>query len=396
MTESPDCARGRAQRQVPLGLFDGRPLTGARLVGALVWLAFLLFPLIDAIDRHGSAAHHGFVIGAAALFVAAYVALVLTWRSRRQTALTTGLFAVLVAVAIALTLVDQSNWGFLFTYACACASLLSSSRLAFSAVAMCTVLAGVTSSLSGASGGSVVGFVASTAGIGLLMLLMRDLRVRNEELSRARAELARLAVTEERERFARDLHDLLGHSLSVIALKAELAGRLLPSSPERAASEIAEAETVARQALTEVREAVSGYRRPTLIGELEGARMALSAAGIAAELQRPAVALDSDVEAVLAWAVREGATNAIRHSGARNVAIRVSAGLADAAVEVIDDGVGGTGSAANGDGGHGLRGLAERAERLDGRLEAGARPEGGFRLAVIVPARLGAPAGSAT
>ncbi|MBV9837263.1 MAG: hypothetical protein JO156_04035, partial [Solirubrobacterales bacterium] len=107
-------------------------------------------------------------------------------------------------------------------------------------------------------------------------------------------------------------------------------------------------------------------------------------------------ALDSDVEAVLAWAVREGATNAIRHSGARNVAIRVSAGLADAAVEVIDDGVGGTGSAANGDGGHGLRGLAERAERLDGRLEAGARPEGGFRLAVIVPARLGAPAGSAT
>ena len=100
------------------------------------------------------------------------------------------------------------------------------------------------------------------------MVLMRDLRVRNEELTEARAELARAAVAQERERFARDLHDLLGHTLSVIALKAELAGRLLPGDPERAAAEVGEVEQVARQALSEVRDAVSGYRQPTLEGEI--------------------------------------------------------------------------------------------------------------------------------
>ena len=111
---------------------------------------------------------------------------------------------------------------------------------------------------------------------------MRDLRNRNQELQEARAELALSAVARERERFARDLHDLLGHSLSVIALKAELAGRLLPERPEQAAREVGEVEDVARAALVEVRQAVSGYRRPTLEGELTGARMALSAAGIEA------------------------------------------------------------------------------------------------------------------
>ncbi len=116
------------------------------------------------------------------------------------------------------------------------------------------------------------------------MLVMSDLRLRNQQLSQARAELAQMAVAQERERFARDLHDLLGHSLSVIALKAELAGRMLPPDArprarDAAATEVAELEQVARTALGEVRDAVSGYRQPTLDGELAGARMALSAAG---------------------------------------------------------------------------------------------------------------------
>ena len=147
-------------------------------------------------------------------------------------------------------------------------------------LAVCCGLAAGCSLLGGADSGSAVGIVASTAGVGLLMVLVRDLRVRNDELLEARAELARMAVAEERERFARDLHDLLGHTLSVIALKAELAGRLLPRRPDDAGREISEVESVARGALSEVRQAVSGYRQPTLDGELEGARMALSAAGI--------------------------------------------------------------------------------------------------------------------
>jgi two-component system sensor histidine kinase DesK len=284
-----------------------------------------------------------------------------------------------------LTTAESPGWGFLFTYCAACSGLIAPTRLGFIGVGACTALAGILPAVSGAPGGTVLGFVASTAGIGLLIIVMRDLRIRNYELTEARAELAQLAVTQERERFARDLHDLLGHSLSVIAIKAELAGRLLPDRPGEAAAEVADVEQVARQALREVRQAVSGYRQPTLDGELQGARMALSAAGIDAAFIRAPVALDPEVEAVLAWTVREGATNVIRHSGARHCQVTVRAGLADAAVEVLDDGAGG-GVDGHGAPGHGIAGLAERADRVGGRIEAGRLPEGGgFRLAVSLP-----------
>jgi two-component system sensor histidine kinase DesK len=213
---------------------------------------------------------------------------------------------------------------------------------------------------------------------------MRDLRIRNDQLSEARAELARLAVAEERERFARDLHDLLGHSLSLIALKTELAGRLLPDRPEEAARELSDVEGVARKALSEVREAVSGYRRPTLEAEVEGARMALAAAGIRANVETAPVSLDPEVEAVLAWAIREGATNVIRHSRASRCTLRYGSTSTEASVEVVDDGAGNP--SANGHNGHGLQGLAERAQRLHGVVQAGPQPEGGYRLVVTVPA----------
>jgi two-component system sensor histidine kinase DesK len=288
----------------------------------------------------------------------------------------------MVAIATALTLSDGGSWGFLFTYCAACAGLIST-RWGMAGVLGLAALAGVTSSIGGANGGQVIGWVASSAGIGLLIVVMRDLRVRNEQLGRARAELARMAVAEERERFARDLHDLLGHSLSVIALKAELAGRLLPERAAEAADEIAELETVARGALSEVRDAVSGYRQPTLDGELAGARVALSAAGIETEVVRQPTVLDPGVEGLLAWAVREGATNVIRHSRARHCTLTISSNLVDAEVEVVDDGVGA--QSVNGSAGHGLEGLSERARRLDGQVAAGARPGGGYRLAVTVP-----------
>jgi two-component system sensor histidine kinase DesK len=196
--------------------------------------------------------------------------------------------------------------------------------------------------------------------------------------------VARLAVAEERERFARDLHDLLGHSLSVIALKAELAGRLLPHQPQQAADHVAELESVAREALAEVREAVSGYRQPTLAGELAGARMALEAAGIETRVRTPAAELPPDVEAVLAWAVREGTTNVIRHSGAQRCTIALAGGRdgSGASLEISDDGRGADGDGGNG---NGLAGLRERAALLAGHVETGRRRDGGFRLRVTVP-----------
>ena len=310
-----------------------------RTLAALVWLAFIVFPLANAFGKHGSVLQRGLIIAGAIVFVASYVAIVLTWRGRPNR-LTIPLFIVLLTVASALTVAQSSEWGFLFTYCAACTWLVTSKEGGLYIVALCTVLAAATTAIGGGNGGLVITFAATTAGIGMLMLLMGDLRMRNQELSEARAELAQMAVARERERFARDLHDLLGHSLSVITLKAELAGRMLNDRPLDAAREISELEQVARTALGEVREAVSGYHQPTLDRELAGARMALSAAGIDADIDQAHVPLDPPVEAVLAWAVREGATNVIRHSRARHCTLQVTASLTDAGVEVIDDGVG--------------------------------------------------------
>jgi two-component system, NarL family, sensor histidine kinase DesK len=390
--------------------FSGRPLGGPRLLGGFIWVLFIVFPVLNALGSGGKPHNHGLVVGGAILFVAAYVWLVLSWRWRTKLEeRAVVLFVIMLAVAAALTAFQDPGWGFLFTYCAACAGLIGSSSAGFLAVILCSGLAAACTLLGNGSAGAALGFAASSAGIGLLMRLMRDLRTRNRELTEARAELAQLAVAQERERFARDLHDLLGHTMSVIALKAELAGRLLHDRPEQAAKEVADVESVARQALGEVREAVSGYRQPTLDGELEGARMALSAAGIETSVQRPEVSIDPAAEAVLAWAVREGATNVIRHSGATRCAMKISAGLGTTTLEVVDDGGGARGSGSGPDGsgssdagpgsangrgsGHGLAGLAERARTVAGRVEAGRLPQGGFRLEVRVPSG-GTPLGA--
>jgi two-component system sensor histidine kinase DesK len=365
------------------GWFRRRPNGPWTSLASFVWLAFIVFPLINAIAGGGSPLGQALTIAGAAAFSAGYVWLVLIAWGEDSRRLAWGLCGFLLAIAIVLTLAGQSGWAFLFTYCAACIGILAPSNWSFQAIIVTTALAIVCCRGGGGTWGGAVGSGASAIGIGLLLMLMRDLRLRNDELTQARAELARAAVSAERERFARDLHDLLGHTLSVVAIKAELAGRLIPDRPDQAAREVADVERVARTALGEVRDAVSGYRRPTLDGELAGARMALSAAGIDADVERPPVTLHPGVEAVLAWAVREGATNVIRHSGARRCSVTVRAGLADAAVEVRDDGTGCQGD--DGTAGHGLVGLAERAETLRGRVEAGALPEGGFRLNVSVP-----------
>jgi two-component system sensor histidine kinase DesK len=362
----------------------GRPLNRSRAAAGLVWLGFIVAPVVDAIGHGGHGVGFGLTIAAAVAFAVIYVWLVFTWLDVERRWRTFVLSALLAALAIALTVLDRPSWGYLFSYVAAIAALTAPAGWSFGAVMVTAVVSVAATALGGGSAGAAVGYAISTVGVGLLLTLMRDLRTRNDELTEARAELARTAVAAERERFARDLHDLLGHSLSVIAIKAELAGRLLPDRVDEAQGEIGDVEQVARQALSEVREAVSGYHQPTLAGELEGARVARSAAGIIAEFERSSVTLDPDVEAVLAWAVREGATNVIRHSGASRCQVRVLAGLADAEVEVVDDGRGR--SSENGDeGGNGLSGLRQRAERLRGRIEAEPLPGGGFRLSVWVP-----------
>jgi two-component system sensor histidine kinase DesK len=218
---------------------------------------------------------------------------------------------------------------------------------------------------------------------GAAAIAVRQLTIAVGQLREAREELARLAVAEERLRFARDLHDLLGHSLSMIVLKSELAGRLLPTAPERAAGEVADVERAARDALREVRAAVAGYRQPSLADELAAARELLSAAGIVVTIDDRAGPLPPAVDGLLGWAVREGVTNVIHHSRAQQSAIRISRTSETVAAEITDDGRGA--AAAPPHSGSGLAGLAERAAAQGGRLQAGSMPNGGFRLLLETP-----------
>src|SRR5262249_47157448 len=226
----------------------------------------------------------------------------------------------------------------------------------------------------------------------LLWSVTSSRRLREERVERTRY----AAVAEERLRIARDLHDLLGQNLSLIALKSELAGRLLATAPERAAAEIGDVERGARTALHEVREAVAGYRQPTLASELHSARDVLAAAGIAyhAEGNGAEVGmLPAPIDAAMAWTVREGITNVVRHSRTRQCEVRVTRVGGEARVEVTDDGPGLVAVASSQPPlvptstgpGNGLRGLAERVSALGGRFEAGPLAGGGFRLAVAMP-----------
>ncbi|MFE1247415.1 sensor histidine kinase [Streptomyces sp. NPDC058766] len=214
------------------------------------------------------------------------------------------------------------------------------------------------------------------------------------ELRAAREELARRAVEKERLRFSRDLHDLLGHTMSVIVVKAEAARRLSGRDPDAALVQITDIESVGRQALTEIREAVTGYRQGTLAAELDRARSALTAAGIALAVSRSGPPLGPQTEALLGWVVREAVTNVVRHSGARECEVSVSGAGERVRLTVADDGAG---PAAAGPGcGTGLIGLTERLAAAGGSLTAGPRPRGGFAVTAELPLdeeEMGAPTG---
>ncbi|WP_067441847.1 sensor histidine kinase [Nocardioides jensenii] len=204
---------------------------------------------------------------------------------------------------------------------------------------------------------------------------IRNVIRRNADLIAAREENARLAVADERNRFARDLHDILGHSLTVITVKAELAQRLIDVDLDRTRTELADLERLSRDALSDVRRAVEGYRDLTLPGELARARNALATAGIAHELPNSAEQVPGDLRELFAWTVREGVTNVIRHSAARSCRVTLDA----ASVEIADDGRGPISDTV----GNGLRGLRERASGVGATVWTEAPADGGFVLRVM-------------
>jgi two-component system sensor histidine kinase DesK len=345
-----------------------------------------------------TAVHLFLTLTGLAIFVISYTWFMwphpLTHESHRPIGLRTSLLVLtgLTALVLTLSLTYGSAFLWLFVGVSAMIGITLPAGGAFIAVVALTLLTlGVSVGIGGGIAGSdwwhVVPLVLLVRGLGVDMIGVSRLADALRELHAARGELARQAVVEERLRLARDLHDLLGHTLSMITLKSELAGRLIEKDATRAAQEIQDVERVARQALREVRTAVAGYRQPSLHSELDGAREILEAAGIACIIDHAGGILPVEADAALAWAVREGVTNVIRHSRARQCQIRISRANETVQAEVHNDGY----TSQSGDAvpmGSGLIGLTERFRMLGGSVQSGPAPlagASGFRLVVRLP-----------
>lgn len=350
---------------------------------AVPWLLFQFFPVADLVTTDRPTAARW--VGGLGLVAFTVVYLRVIGQLGRPRALRPD-FAVMTGLAVALAVGFGANWAGLMIYVSAAAAAALPWRWVWPAV--------------GAAALVCLAVLVADDGSGLFFLppicLLTAFGIRgtgylitvNRELQEAREELARNAVAEERLRFARDLHDLLGHSLSLIALKSEVARRLAERDPARAQQEMADVEEAARRALAEVRDAVSGYRQVSCGQALAEARAALTGAGITVRLPDRVPALPGGVDAALGWVVREATTNVLRHSGAGTVTVDLAEDGVRAVLTVTDDGVPGAGermTVLGSSSGSGLAGLRERVGALGGDLEAGPLDGGGYRVRATVP-----------
>ena len=374
-----------------------------------IWLIYLIQPVADLFHRHDAVWIAGGVVITLAFCVIYMSVLMFSDTRPRLAVYGLGVLAVLATVAC---LVYGKSWTPLWIYVSAASGMVLTSvydrrraYLGVLAITGCYLLFCWVTHLDMAT---TLAVLVPVVLIGLAMVGFRLQLTLMRELAQARETVAKLATNEERLRLARDMHDLTGQSLSMITLKSELAAKRLaklPSSAERDSvlTELGDIGRVSRQTLHDIREAVSGYRRPTLAIEVITARNALEAAGIAldddAGLTLRSGTFDPEAEAVLAWCLREAVTNVIRHSRARHCRIRLSERMGEVSLEVSDDGRGFAGqdpenpeNPATPDSAHGsgLRGVSERLSAIGGRLSlepaGGPGPGHGFRLIATVPA----------
>jgi two-component system sensor histidine kinase DesK len=377
---------------------------------AAIWLIYLAEPLSRMFDHK----HSGISIAAALVFTAvfslAYIAVNLLVRREADTLPQDKLgdprklvlIGVLAAIAAVLPPTVDGEWVVLWIYvASACGAVLPLGRppsWAMRAGLFATAAMALEASALDVDAGLWASLLLPCLFSCLGVIAVRGMRELIRQLRQARAEVARLAASEERLRLARDLHDLAGHSLATITLKAELARKLLRVDVDRSEQQILDLEHVSREALADIREAVSGYRRATLAVEASSARTALGAADIRPDIDPTVVArsgtLDPDAESALAWCLREAVTNVVRHSGAQTCRIRLIDARVDGepslTLEVLDDGRITAQDATKP--GNGLNGLRERllAFSPEAALSAGPVSPSGYRLTATVPIRLDA------
>ena len=346
-----------------------------------IWLFFLVNPLLESWSRRDELEGVAGIVCTLS-FAALYMALWIRARADRQSLVNApplawslpyiGGLVTLGALCVALLGEPGIACVVYVSVACVMVFPVRASAAIVVLLTLGTLALGAVEEWKGQVGTAFAIMAASVAVYGLRMVLSR-----NVDLVVAHEENARLAVDNERTRFARDLHDLLGHSLTVITVKAELAQKLLDVDVDRARAEIADLEQISRDSLTDVRRAVEGYRDITLPGELVRARVALRAAEIEADLPNSTDDVPSDLRELFAWAIREGITNVIRHSGAT----RCEVVLTETSAEVRDNGA----ATPSPDGhGSGLAGLRERAADV-GATVVTRQLSPGFSLCVVRP-----------
>lgn len=341
-----------------------------------VWLVYLLFAFFPLLfDPATTTRDWAITLLGMGLFLPVYL--------RAYDHQGRGLLPYLAAMALIGLVFSQFNPSLstIFIYAAAAAGQLGNTRLAWRVV---LAMAGLVL-LSGGGVAAVRGWHPDLLSfvfplffslfIGVLNIFSGERERSNQRLLEAHAENQRLAAIAERERIARDLHDLLGHTLAVITLKAELAAKLVERDPARAGAEMAEVERISREATQQVREAVQGYKSRGLQGELAGAKLAFESAGIRFDYYAEPVALSPTQESVLSLSLREAVTNVLRHSGATCCSVRLLNDEEGVRLEVEDDGKGGEAKA-----GSGLTGMRQRVEALGGSLETDG--SSGFKLTV--------------
>jgi two-component system sensor histidine kinase DesK len=265
-----------------------------------------------------------------------------------------------------------------FIYGSAAIANGFSTRAAIRVLAVQVLIGAAAGALLGAEWWFYMATVLISPLIGAITIQARAKEAGDAKLRMAQEEVERLAKLAERERIARDMHDLLGHTLSVVVLKSELAQKLMSRDSARAMEEMAEIERISRQGLAEVREAITGYRSSGLSAEIEHVRDTLTAAGIDTTIDAHAVKLAPAKETALSLALREAVTNVIRHASARTCHITFYAQDGSALMEVHDDGRGGDAPF-----GHGLTGMRERIQSLGGALRRDTA--NGTRLMISLP-----------
>jgi len=339
----------------------------------LAWLFYLIFYIaFPALKPNATRIDWALMLGGLALFLVLYFRGF--WLENRAS----------IPIIIAITLLGVGCFPFnpgagsFFIYAAAFAGWLDPPRDAVRAIAFIDVIVLAETLTLKISMFSAMWPLVFCVVVGALNMHHRQLKASNARLRLAHDEIAHLAKVAERERIARDLHDLLGHTLSVIILKSELASKLAERDVERARREIRDVEQISRDALAQVRNAVRGYRAGGLREEIDSIAQTLATAGVDAKIDFADVNLTPAHEAVIALAIREAATNIVRHAHATHCSIAIARDANACRVTISDDGRGGDAAS-----GSGLTGMRERVEALGGTMTRdGAR---GTTLTMILP-----------